>query len=437
MTTPRQPGWYDDPNEASAQRYWDGQNWTPHRQRKPASRPAPRQQPPTQAPPPVKSTPPPPPNLPPPPPPPNVPPPPPTQAQPPGAPRVRSGAITAAAVLAGVALVVVIAAIVAGRPVYNHYFGQKSAQASRAGTAGSGSAAPSGAAPQPSPGGAKSGIAKSGILVATGDTTGRTYGLIDPSSGNYSKVASFNYDSLKTGLGGVSGSDIGDVKLSPDFTKLAATETIDGQQSAGWIDTSGNFTRVTPKFETGAFGGNAPSYQSVGFDGAGNYYYIKITGGNFEGYKLAAGSTSNAQKVASGAGNEVFSVGVLNYDGSMLLQCGIRLNWLGPNYAVQASNTQINKVAIKGTDDKGCPQTDTSASPIPLLPKENTASVANVVGNHDGTKVVFKYLGAYSHDIDNPSLYTVNADGSSQPTKISLPNLTGGQLSKMTFIKWI
>lgn len=36
MTTP-QPGWYDDPENPNGQRYWDGQNWTPHRQRKNAT----------------------------------------------------------------------------------------------------------------------------------------------------------------------------------------------------------------------------------------------------------------------------------------------------------------------------------------------------------------------------------------------------------------
>lgn len=41
MTTPSQPGWYDDPQNSNAQRYWDGQNWTPHRQRKPAGQPPP------------------------------------------------------------------------------------------------------------------------------------------------------------------------------------------------------------------------------------------------------------------------------------------------------------------------------------------------------------------------------------------------------------
>jgi hypothetical protein len=56
MTTPGQPGWYDDPQDSNAQRYWDGQNWTPHRQRKnttPTKRhPAVAPPPPPQMPPP-------------------------------------------------------------------------------------------------------------------------------------------------------------------------------------------------------------------------------------------------------------------------------------------------------------------------------------------------------------------------------------------------
>jgi hypothetical protein len=69
MTASTQPGWYDDPEDPNAQRYWDGNDWTPHRQRKPASAspPAPPPPPPSLPPPPAAyqpppSSPPPPPN---------------------------------------------------------------------------------------------------------------------------------------------------------------------------------------------------------------------------------------------------------------------------------------------------------------------------------------------------------------------------------------
>ena len=57
MTTPDQPGWYDDPHDSNAQRYWDGQDWTPHRQRKPTTA---KRQPVPPPPPPLSSPPPPP-----------------------------------------------------------------------------------------------------------------------------------------------------------------------------------------------------------------------------------------------------------------------------------------------------------------------------------------------------------------------------------------
>jgi hypothetical protein len=73
MTTSNEPGWRDDPNDPKAQRYWDGQDWTPQRRRKPTPAPAPRP-----AAPPTPSYPPP--SMPPPP---SAPPPPPSYAPPP------------------------------------------------------------------------------------------------------------------------------------------------------------------------------------------------------------------------------------------------------------------------------------------------------------------------------------------------------------------
>lgn len=42
MTMPSQPGWYDDPQDSNALRYWDGQNWTQNQQQKTFSQPAPQ-----------------------------------------------------------------------------------------------------------------------------------------------------------------------------------------------------------------------------------------------------------------------------------------------------------------------------------------------------------------------------------------------------------
>lgn len=57
MTKPDQAGWYDDPHDANAQRYWDGRGWTPHLQRKATPGHAPPQ-PPQMPPPAPVSTPP-------------------------------------------------------------------------------------------------------------------------------------------------------------------------------------------------------------------------------------------------------------------------------------------------------------------------------------------------------------------------------------------
>ena len=48
MTSATPPGWYDDPEDANGQRYWDGQAWTPNRHQKPVSQPAAPSLPPPQ-----------------------------------------------------------------------------------------------------------------------------------------------------------------------------------------------------------------------------------------------------------------------------------------------------------------------------------------------------------------------------------------------------
>jgi hypothetical protein len=121
MTSVNQAGWYDDPNDPTAQRYWDGANWTPHRRRTPIQQAAPsRPQPPL---PPPMATPPPPPM--------NTPPSPsnvttaahlPSTSQPPSGGRSRKRKV----MLAVATMVVVVAAAAGSLTAYHYFFAKPS-----------------------------------------------------------------------------------------------------------------------------------------------------------------------------------------------------------------------------------------------------------------------------------------------------------------------
>jgi hypothetical protein len=519
MTTPQQPGWYEDPNDANAERYWDGQDWTPHRRRKPVAQrvqaPVKPASPPPSAPPSADvasptatqaaQVPPPPPptqaaQVPPPPPPANVPPPSPVQAPPPAAPRVTSRAIKVWSALAGLALVLAIAVLVAGRvklgsflpgialvaaiaiigatvtlrshksvlrkavivsvtllvvaaaipaslkvayPGYDHFFGKKSPQASRPGSAAPSSAEakapPSSAEAQapptsrevqaplaPSPGGSPAipSSVTSGILTQIFDTGKLTYGFIDPKSGAYSKIGSFSCESSCDRGGDWSSAD----KTSPDLTKLAFSKDVQGHKEVGWIDTSGHFTDVTPTADAGAFGGKPPSYTVVGFDRAGNFYYTKgQQGAHPDLYKLPAGSTSNAQKMENGE----FGTPIVNYDGTLDFVSGEchHVSWLGgPTKIVEAKGNQI----VKGDAVKSQTGCYSLRNPVPLLPATYAAAVSDPVANRDGTQVAFK-----SSDGQTAALCVVTADGASQPTKVNVPTHISENLASLTdLLQW-
>jgi hypothetical protein len=492
MTTPK-PGWYEDPQDPTAQRYWDGQSWAPHRQRKPISGQAP-----SPAPTPPRNEPSPP-------------------TPPPATPSGKAGVSKVGLVLAGVALVLAIAGMVASRvklgtflpgilvlaviailgvtltlrssrsgkrkavlvtvmtlvvavaipaslkvvyPLYHHFFASTSAPAS--GSPGSSATAqpsvspgssptaqPRGpvgsststqapgssaaAVPTLSPGQASS---TSGILtVDASKNNQRTYGLIDPTSGQYSQVAQFNIPTNSTGIPFLN------IAASPDFTKFALSENVNGQQLAGWIDTQGKFTSVTPPASPGPFGGVPPVYIAVGFDGAGNFYYRGQSGGLYpKMFEIAAGSTSNPQEITSKAVQTSELTAYLNYDGTIQFGCNPVTSWSGPNAIVFVAGgaTQIDKRPVTGTDTAGCP--DFRGQDVALLPASNTARLADAVGNRDGTQVAFKYddrdLPNQSTVINGSDLYVVSASGGGQPTKVNLPNLTPAQLAFKTFLRW-
>jgi hypothetical protein len=506
MTTPTQPDWYDDPDDPNAQRYWDGQDWTPHRRRNQTSRPAAAQAhvtppaAPTQAQVPVTPTAAPrtpPPNLPPPPAADHLPPPP-AQAQRSGAPRGKLQVTKGGLVLAGLALLVAIAAVVAGRvelgtflpgilavaaigiiaaifalrsnqsvarkamvvtaivvviaaaipaslkvvyPVYNHFLPQTSAQASRGTAAGPGSGpeAPSSdsgsgrSGPEAPSRGSAGGGAKSGIVVSSSDEKGINFGYIDPSTGKYTHVSTFNTGSQGSG------------SLSPDLTRLAASKKDDDTTRyvthVGWIDTSGKFTSVSPAPPPAADfqQSQPPIYEGPAFDGAGNFYYWERQGTTTHLYKVPAGSTSNAQEITPTPQNFQGGVAPLrNYDGTLHFGCPeIPGAWLGPDKRMAvgtttglpgspADSSSEGYAIIKYpliTSPSGCPALNQNNQDGAKVFDLGVQPVDQPVANPDGTKIAF-------YNSNSPGgLYVLTIGGDSKPTRIAtksdlnLPNM--------------
>jgi hypothetical protein len=477
MTTPP-AGWRDDPEDPNAQRYWDGQQWTPQRQRKPIA--ASPQPPVTPTPPPHLS-------------------PPTQQPQAPSATKRPSGRLKTWLIVSGLALLVVTAALVTGRvmlgtflpgllliaaialisaiiairshrsrtrkavfitavalvtalavplsmrivyPTYHYFFPTGAAEAG--GVFGGSSAPhipPGSSAPQIPPGISAPHIPP-GILMVDDDKW--TYGVIDPSSGNYSEVTKFNVSNPETSHTPDT-VFVPNLAASPDLTKLAVTTS----GAVGWIDTSGHFTNVTPIANY-----SGPSVYSIGFDSAGNFYYGQevdhsspIIGNEKEDiYKVAAGSTSDAQKVQSGVTLQDMKAAWLDYDGSIHFGCeprqfdpSVPLSWVGPDAILVLYAGGINKAPVTARDEKGCLVLGKEST---LPPKDDTyGEFEDAVAKRDGSKIAFRaYMSKpFIDQMGNvPPAQPIGShgifitDGSSQPTQLNAPNLPSG----FRFLKW-
>ncbi|MBB5166482.1 hypothetical protein HNP02_006468 [Mycobacterium sp. AZCC_0083] len=276
----------------------------------------------------------------------------------------------------------------------------------------------------------------SGILAVSSIGNKRIYSFIDPNSGQYSEAVTFTIPTT----GSVQSSSFQALAASPDLTKLAVAETVDGESAAGWIDSSGQFTSVTTAAAEGPFGGSPPSYSAIGFDGAGNYYYSQNSQGAMytEAYEVLAGSTGNAQKLTLTPPGAAAHGAALNSDGSVLFGCqNMAGNWLDANTLVMtiAPGTQIAKIALAGREKGGCPITPAS-NQVTLLPTTNTATVHDPVANSDGTKVAFFYDDPDRVKHNFPAVYTVGTDGNSQPTVVNLSESDAKKLVGATFLRW-
>jgi hypothetical protein len=335
------------------------------------------------------------------------------------------------------AIVLVVAAAIPASlkvvyPVYDHFFGQKSAQASHAGTAGSGSG-PAGSGPEGPSSGSVAEAAKSGILVMSEDNEGKiNFGYFDASTGKYTQVSSFNI--------GREPEDAEALQVSPDLTKYATKKAEDSVSLSspvrvGWIDTSGKFTAASPAppppadFQRSA----PPRYSDPVFDGAGNFYYRSFQDGTYHLYKLPSGATSNPQEVPT---PHLQQNPLRNFDGTLNFGCPeIPGKWLGSDGRITVTTTTgssqgfaIVKYPVAKNSD-GCPYVDRSnLNPVKIFDL-GVQNAQQPVANPDGTKIAF-------FNSNSPGgLYVVGIGGDSKPTRIADQSALSN-LGNLKLLRW-
>ena len=278
-----------------------------------------------------------------------------------------------------------------------------------------------------------------GIIVTYTDKTrdgAVVVGQINPKTGEYEDYRVFEIPNGVT-PGGIIEPEYH--ALSEDYSRLAATKSVNGQTHAGWIDDSGTFVDVN-EGEIGSDFDGGRGYAGRGFDHSGAFYY----GENADGrgvddatYKLAPQETDSSKAVMLPQRkpyDEPNSDPVLNWftgeivwmDEADWCQTDIHQRVTLDSY-LYADDTQLylmpygyQSTAVECTSDTG----------IPLLPETNTNEVSEPVMSEAGTEVAFKLRDGQGYT----KLYTVTADGRGTPMLI--PAITGINLQNVILYDW-
>lgn len=251
-----------------------------------------------------------------------------------------------------------------------------------------------------------------GIVVGSfADESTPTIGSIDPVTGRYSRFVTFEMRPF-----GIKRS-IAATEFSPDFTRVATNRAFGQVQHAGWIDIASDFIDVNADSPMpGPFDdADLMSFEAIGFDGAGAFYYRKSKPEGGSGIvKVPAGQTSGGEPA------EITGASWWQYtrDGNGALHLGFDCvpsdldPWISPTEYVTADGNQINRRLVDAPGSCGSP------GETPLLPATNTSDISEAVPSPDGQQVAFRRNGS--------ELWIVSALGGGTPRQL---NVTGIDLS--------
>jgi hypothetical protein len=264
-----------------------------------------------------------------------------------------------------------------------------------------------------------------GIIVERWQSQVTTIGvidLIDHKTGRYSPYASFP-------VGHTVGDEPAgpDYALSDDFSRYSDTRNA----HAGWVDRSGTFTDVNANTPTpNPFDPPASSFQDLGFDRPGNFYYAETRySGSPPKYDVRRLLFKVARGVTQGPGQQL---------GELDDQQGLALDFKGevpqnpdecfPTGAAQWLSQDEYLGVIDSTTLVRVTESSCGRGVVSLLPVSNGSDVYHPVPSPDGTQLAFKR--------GTNELWIVDVSGHGGPRQVTVTGINKEELADYYPIRW-
>lgn len=251
-------------------------------------------------------------------------------------------------------------------------------------------------------------------------------GVIDPTTGAYAEIATFDLPSVTSGLSNSFPRNV--VQMAPDYQRLAITT----REGAGWMDRLGKFTNVNTEAAPGPFGGTAATFEAIGFNGRGDFFYERSDADSGRVvYRLPFGQTGPGIKEPT---TDLLAAWITRDGSGELVMASTACliapgSWISPTeYVFAEESTSIYGTSSRGTQIyRTSTATGACDESTALLPESNTSQVSNPIVSPDGASVAFLR--------NREEIWITNTTGGAEPRQLVVTG-TSLDFSDANLIGW-